>query len=441
MLAAASRLLRFLRSWRSLALAAVVLMLMLLTRSAGAAGGLRSDVAARRVEDLALTGSLAYISGGNVWLLAAGAPAAQLTDDGGATRVRFTPGGSALIVDERDRQRVIRRDGTPLAAGPGAWLPDDGGVATTSSDGALELRATDGSLLKMLVPGSARETLQPVAWSPDGMTLAFDRLALDARGIPTSQSIWLVGRDATGLRELLPASDTWPQALGWSQDGRWLALFRGPAEACVSCRVDGQELDVVEVASGRALAVGTVVRPDGYCFTADGAALIASAGAGRESYRDKQLVRLDLNTGAVTAIAGGGAAVAIQPACAPQGNVVAFTLGPALVGEAFTDLDTAHGYPQALLSGRRLRTGGAAEAVSNPPDGFGQEAPRWAGADALLFVRWAVGGDAEPTDAALWLAASDAEAVREIVPALGTAAPPAPYFGDDGFADLFDWHP
>ncbi|HZQ36404.1 MAG TPA: hypothetical protein VFD32_10750 [Dehalococcoidia bacterium] len=418
----------------------LALLLFALLATTARLGGLRRGVAAGQTGGLALGGALAYISGGDVWLVVDGAPATQLTHDGGATRIRFTPGGTALLVQERDRLFVLRPDGTPLPLGPGAWLPDDTGVATVDGD-ALILRAPDGSLLRTLVAARAQVGLQPVAWSPDGATLAFNRLTVDSRGIPVDQSVWLVGRDGGSLRELIPPADTWPQALGWSPDGRWLAVFRGPAEACVSCRVDGQELDAVAVGDGRALVAGTVVRPDGYCFTADGSALIASAGAGRESYRDKQVIRLDLQSGAVAALAGGGSSVAIQPACAPRGSSVAFTLGPALRGEPFSDLDPAHGYPQALLSGRRLRTGGAAGDAGAPPSGYAQEAPRWTSPDTLLYVQWAVGSDAEPTDASLWLESSDGSAAREIVPALGTTAPPAPYFGDDGFADLFDWHP
>ncbi len=429
-----------LHSWRSFALYCTLLLLAL-TPSVAAVRGSRRVDGVRQAGEPALSGSLVYISGGNVWLLDGDSAAVQLTDDRAATRVRFTPGGRAVLVDERGSRLALRRDGSRLTTTAGAWLPDDSGVAVAAGDGALVLQGSDGALQSTLVPAAAQIRLEPVAWSPDGGTLAYNRIALDAQGIPTAQSVWLVGRDGSGARELLTAGESWPQALSWSPDGRWLAVFRGPAEACVSCRVDGQELDAVEVSGGRALPAGTVVRPDGYCFTADGAALIASAGAGRESYRDKQIVRLDLQTGAVTALGGGRGSVAIQPACAPQGNAVAFTLGPALHGEPFSDLDAAHGYPQALLSGRRLRTGGAGGAASEPPPGYAQEAPRWAGPDALLYVQWAVGADAEPTSAALWLASNDGRAARPIVPALGAAAPPAPYFGDDGFADLFDWHP
>lgn len=440
MLCAAPRSRSPLRSCRSLAFAGV-LLLLLVANTLAPAGGARRRAIARLAEDLGLSGSLAYVSGGNVWLADGGAPAVQLTADGAATRVRFTPGGTALLIDERDQRLVLRRDGSRLPAISGAWLPDDAGVATVAGDGDLVLQTADGSLVQTLVPAAPQVALRPVAWSPDGAVLAFNRLALDGRGIPVAETVWLVGRDGGGPRELLPAGDSWPEALSWSVDGRWLAVFRGPAEACVSCRVDGQELDAVEVASGRALVAGTVVRPDGYCFTADGTALIASVGAGRESYRDKQLLRLDLQSGATTVIAGGGAFVAIQPACAPRGGAVAFTLGPALAGDAFSGLDAAHGYPQALLSGRRLHTDAATGFVSGPPLGYAQEAPRWAGADTLLFVQWAVGAHAEPTDATLWIASGDGGMAREIAPALGAGAPPAPYFGDDGFADLFDWHP
>ncbi len=426
------------RPWRFAAGAAVLLLLLAAAASHHAIGS-RHVIAARESAAAALSGTLAYISAGNVWILTSGGAPAQVTSDGAATRVRWTPGGSLLLVEERDLLLTLRPDGTRLPVGRGAWLPDDSALAAPADDGGIALLAPDGTPQPQLVQGMPRVSLLPVAWSPDGGTLLVNRTETDARGLPAAQSVWLVARSGGETRELLASADTWPEALGWSPDGRWLAVFRGPAMACVSCRVDGQELDAVEVATGRVLSLGTVVRRDGYCFSADGQALIASAGAGRESYRNKQLLRLDLTSGETALLAGGGGTVAIQPACAPRGDGVAFTLGPALAGAAFSGLDSAHGYPQALLSGRRLKADGVMAAA--PPPGFAQEAPRWAGEDALLFVQWSVGADAEPERTQLWLGDTAGDKAAPVVAALGTSAPPAPYFGDDGLADLFDWHP
>ncbi|HLZ71211.1 MAG TPA: hypothetical protein VKV26_15020 [Dehalococcoidia bacterium] len=421
------------------ALFATLLVVLLFAGVSRRVFGSDHAVAARVSAAITLGGQLAYISAGNVWVLQSGGAPVQITNDGAATRVRWSPGGSLLLVDERDQRLSLRPDGKPLPLGQGAWLPDDSALATTAGGGDLQLLAPDGSLLQTLVPSGARVLLQPVAWSPDGATLAFNRVVSDDRGIPTQQAVWLVGRAGGQALELLPPTDTWPEALGWSPDGRWLAVFRGPAMACVSCRADGQELAAVELATGRTLPLGTVVRSDGYCFSADGKALIASAGAGRESYRDKRLLRLDLASGATSVLAGGGETAAIQPACAPRGEAVAYTLGPALDGAPFSGLDATHGYPQSLLSGRRLRAGAATAAA--PPQGYAQEAPHWAGTGALLFVQWQVGADAEPENASLWLEDTVGGEATPVAATLGTSTPPAPYFGDDGLADLFDWHP
>ncbi|HEY7294906.1 MAG TPA: hypothetical protein VH916_07675, partial [Dehalococcoidia bacterium] len=63
------------------------------------------------------------------------------------------------------------------------------------------------------------------------------------------------------------------------------------------------------------------------------------------------------------------------------------------------------------------------------------------GAGTVLFVQWAVGADGLPARAQLWSEAVASGEQALIVPSLGTSVPPAPYFGDDGLADLFDWHP
>jgi sugar lactone lactonase YvrE len=424
------------RTWQSGA-GALLIVLLLFGAWLSRAGG----TAVRPATGEALSGWLTYIGGGDVWVQQAGGTALQLTHDGAAIRVRWTPGGSALMVEERNRVVTLSRDGTPLAVSPGAWLPDDSAVAVRAADGGIDLVGADGTQLGRLLAGGPNLTLEPAAWSPDGATLAVNRVQTDGRGIPSAQAVWLVNRDGSQTHELLPPTTNWPQALGWSPDGRWLAVFRGPAMACVSCRVDGQELDAVERATGRTVGAGTVVRPDGFCFTGDGAALIASVGAGRESYRDKQVVRVDLADGSVSHLAGGADTAAIQPACAAQGSGVAFIVGPALAGEPFSGLDSAHGYPQALLAGRRLRDGSAIGGPATPPAGSAQEAPRWAGAGTVLFVQWAVGADGLPARAQLWSEAVASGEQALIVPSLGTSVPPAPYFGDDGLADLFDWHP
>src|SRR5205814_8735488 len=97
----------------------------------------------------------------------------------------------------------------------------------------------------LLIPAAAGVSWLPVAWSPDGSTLALIRRTLDARGVPSDESTWLVQRDGSRLRQLAASGDSWPRPIGWSPDGGWLAVLRGPAENCVSCRVDGQPLTIV----------------------------------------------------------------------------------------------------------------------------------------------------------------------------------------------------
>src|SRR5439155_9263987 len=103
-------------------------------------------------------------------------------------------------------------------------------------------------------------TFERIAWTADGGALALLRSELDARGIPTPQAAWIVGRDGSGVRELPATGSAWARPLSWSPDGRWLALLLGPSEPCVSCRADGQQLAVTAADGSVTYQVGMLVR-------------------------------------------------------------------------------------------------------------------------------------------------------------------------------------
>lgn len=403
-------------------------------RSAPAAGDEPATLSAP-----ALSGDLAYISAGNVWLQRGAAPPRQLTSSGTATAVRWSPAGTTLLVTEAGHPLFFKADGAIAQSVAGLWTPDDTAVAVAGGNGGVDLALPDGGARATLVAPQPGVDFRPAAWSPDGRLLALNRRTFDDQGLPGAEAVWLVQRDGGDLRELLPAGATWPEALGWSPDGRWLAVWRGPAERCLACRADGQPLAIVSVADGRSVEVGTVVRSDGFCWSADASTFVASVGEGRESYRTKQLVRIDGATGARSVIAGDGGTVAIQPACAADGSGVAFTRGPALAGAPFENLDEQHGYPRALLGGRRIALGAAGRAPW--PATLAEEAPRWAGGSLLLTVRWRPEANGLPASAELWLGDTEAGGGTLIAAALGSGGPLQAYFGDLGWSNLFTWHP
>ena len=105
------------------------------------------------------------------------------------------------------------------------------------------------------------------AWSADGKYLAFARLRAET-DVDTSGSIWIVGRDGRGPREVTPNFD--PSLFNrpaWSPDGEWLAFqvsarYSSPSVDIV--RTDGRDLTEILDASGSSdEALWATWSPDG----------------------------------------------------------------------------------------------------------------------------------------------------------------------------------
>lgn len=394
-----------------------------------------------------LPGRLAYISNGDVYVLRAGAPAQRLTSSGDVSAVRWSPAGSYLLALQGEQAVALALDGTVRPSAIGAWLPDDSGVAVSTPGGGLAIVSPATGATTPLLGDDATRSFLPVAWSPDGRTLALTRQDLNVKGFPTAQSTWLVDRDGSNLRQLLPAGDTWPVPVGWAPDGRSLAVLEGPPQVCVSCRVDGQQLDVASADTGRLAPLGVLVHSFWLSWAPDGTGLAAAVGAGRETYREKQVVWFRIADSTVVPLAAAAGQVSTAPAVSPDGRSVALVRGPELPGPDFSNLDAAHGYPRDLLSGRRVWLasidGGAARPLTPGLD-TAEESPLWvgaAGSAALLTVRWRVPEGATAPAAALWLTDPSSGAVTQLVPSLQAPPNQAGYYGDLGWQHVFAWHP
>lgn len=390
----------------------------------------------------ALAGSLAYVSDGDLWLVRDGGGPTRLTQSGDVTAVRWSPGGSWLLLTRGGRQVAVRTDGSQSLEISGAWTPDDAAVAVAAPDGSIDLVSPTDAGTQRLVASDTNVSYVPVVWSPDGATLALSRRSLGAKGLPTSESVWLVQRDGHGLHELVAAGATWPRPLGWSPDGRWLAVAQGPAQLCVSCRADGERLDIVTADATRSYTMGPLLRPEWLTWAPDSSAAVASIGAGRETYRGKQLMALDLATGSLKAIDADPGVVQIQPSYSPSGIAIAYVRGPAVEGAPFTNLDPAHDYPGAIAA-RRIRLVATADGSARPLTSGGnwaEEAPRWTVPGVLLDVRWQDSGPLTAPHAQLWLTDTATGAAVELVDSLGMPASDVGFYGELGWSKRFDWH-
>ena len=420
------------------------LMAVLIAASAGQGGGFnraRADLLTGAAASPAFSGSLAYVSGGDAWILLGAGSATRLTHSGDVTGVRWSPAGGWILVSRGRRQAALRSDGSQVLTISGAWSPDDADIAVPADDGGIDLVTPSNGPVRQLVPAQPNVAFRPVEWSPDGSVLALSMQTLGDTGLPVSESIWLVQRNGDALRELVSAGATWPRPAGWSPDGRWLAVFQGPAQLCVSCRADGEQLDVAAVDGSHTYTAGTVLRSDWFAWAPDSASIIAVVGAGRETYRDKHMVALDLATGAVTHFLGRPGEVETQPATAATGQL-AFTRGPAVEGQPFTNLDATHGYP-GDIAGRRIwlaSLAGGADRLLDGNDGWAEESPHWIGAGTLLFVRWRDGALSGVPEAQLWLADMASGVTVEVVDSIDSPASSVGYYGEMGWSLLFAWH-
>lgn len=414
------------------------------SRSAASVQADGTEVSARPAT---LTGTLAYIAAGDAWTLAADMATVRVTTTGDIGSVRWSPGGRWLLLSRAGRSVAVTPDGSRTIDISGAWLPNDSGVAVATSDGGVDLVDPEAGSTRHLLAGMSDVSYQPVAWSPDGSTLALTRRVLNVKGLPVSEAAWLVQWDGQRLRPLVAEGSTWPRPVSWSPDGRFLAIAHGPAELCVSCRADGERLDIVAADGSRTYTVGTMVRPESLDWAPDSSAVIASIGAGRESYRNKSLSMLNLSTAMRMDLSPQPGTVEIEPDFATDSDAFAFTRGPAIDGPPFTNLDAVHGYP-AAPAGRRIwlaSVNGAKNGANPVPLAHladqSEESPRWVGAGSLLFVRWKAAAPGIAPAGQIWLADISGGTQALLVPSFGTAASNVGYYGDLGWATAFAWRP
>ncbi|MBI3974547.1 MAG: hypothetical protein HY332_24995 [Chloroflexi bacterium] len=295
--------------------------------------------------------TIAFVRGGDVYVSdGESGEEHRLTHDGVNTALWWTADGQSFFFTKHPIGKpaeVWRRrpEAGPELVRAGPWSPDGRTVAFAEMlPGALDggERPDPGRTVwierdqqqAQITPAEPGIRWQPLAWLPDGRRLALARYELPVnQPEPAEQpdvfnfsgaTLWVTdGPDplAGRLRLLsLPQDSTGqsgvPDVVRWSPDGKWVLVGVGPAMPCVSCRVDGLPFYAIPVAGGPAVPLDSAladvtltgltsgVRGDSLAWSPDGAWLVLSAGAGRETYVRKQLVRFDPATGAPTDLSG-----------------------------------------------------------------------------------------------------------------------------------------
>jgi dipeptidyl aminopeptidase/acylaminoacyl peptidase len=356
------------------------------------------------------------------------------------------------------------------AARTRAASSDLGAIAYVQADGLWVRSLPDGAPKKLL--GTAAERPQ---FSPSGEWIVYNGGVIRAAGgaaykLPNRAAVWLPKRDALAIETdtgvaLFDARNNWSApslvrkgaGLGvfspdgsvsrylmgsapyaWTRDSRYILYWEDP-DFSASVQADGLELFRIPAGGGKAesLGVSTLVRQDLLSLAPIGNQLAVTAGKGRETWTEKRIAAVDLDTLALHYLTGSEMA-AVAPAWSPDGKQIAYS--------AAKSVGHIGGAPaKAALDQRRIWTVSASgpavprQLTSDPR--YRDEEPLWSADGAsLLFCRMDSAGAG-----ALWLMGSAGEHPVRVSGALDLKRLPSgeAWFGFYGYIDwrrTFDWH-
>ncbi len=303
----------------------------------------------------------------------------------------------ALVVGIHGSADLIGWDGTVHSAVCG-----QGTVIAVAATGACAFSGdgTDTSVYVRLPGDAARRQLLPadwaaggLVWDPTGTRLALTR-SLSGPDLATRlhDALWLIDTDGTPREIYRPAGPSaYVYSLGWSPDGRFITA-RQQGIVSASLAMDGVELLLIEVATGRVTSLGTVW---GYRWSDDGR-LAFVRGAGRETWSNKQLM-VRAPDGRIVQVSAGDR-IGLAPAWAPSDGGLAWVDAPA--GNGLKDAAYVNGLGPGARRGAVLAGGGVALAAIDCGDRV-VEGVRWSADNQLLLLCRRPGDVARPLE--LWL--------------------------------------
>lgn len=396
-------------------------------------------------------GRVAYVQGGDVWVreLPDGEPR-RFTDDGRNSEPRWAPSGRWLafrkdvevwVIDAEGNNAHVLDNRAPVNVF--AWSPVEDRLAYVSGSGLLRLQAVnaDGTAAAMLVPDTSGELGQiawgRIAWSPDGRRVAY---AWERIGSPGPQrdyvGIWSVEAQAGSEPIELYALPSPPQdgliLAGWTPDGQSILFWRDPLFSA-SAAADGLPLLRLPLDGGEPVEVAdfTLLHPDFWSVSPTGQQMALTVGSGRETWTNKRIVLLDLDTGVLEHLTDESVA-AFSPTFSPDGRRIAYVAAPD-VGHVWGGDEAKAGTAQRRIWVMNMDGSDQHPVTSDPA--YRDERPLWsADGTHVLFARLDEDGRAS-----LWLMDAAGGAPRQVVAELTPAPEWFGYYGHIAWDDLFDW--
>lgn len=416
-------------------------------------------------------GRVAYIKGGDLWyVVPPTGPHQRLTIDGYNREPRWSPSGEWLAY-RKDRAVLLEREipcREPLRQGEPpcketvstfqeqvwtmrrtgedsrvlnvgltvrrfAWSPALDRLAYVSDQGHLQVVDPVSEGEYRLVSASAGARVGEIAWSADGLRIAYEWLAEEEEpaSAPNSAGIYVI--DAAGGRPLLvqASARSRPTLAGWAgndvllwqqadraaqpENSAWLYAAAAPAQEGDSPQTPRLLTPEPMLPLHDFVAVGPASQDYPIAFV---------TGVGPATWTNKRLATGSFRTASDLA--------AIAPAWSPDGIRLAYVAMPDTPGVALgPDASRA-------LEGRRLWVAAPAPGVTRQltaDDRFRDERPQWSEQGThLLFARITSEGQAS-----LWLIPSNGGEPQVIVDELTPAPDLVGNYGYIDWGQHFDW--
>src|SRR5947199_159406 len=198
-----------------------------------------------------LTGKLAYVQEGNIWVqvLTEGIPR-QMSQGGQAYRPQWSASGHWLSFDQAEKVNVIPIEPIPrgtitLETDRSRWSPKLDEIAFVDHGALAVLRLEPAIQQKRIIFRKPdRGNITDFAWNPDGTSLA---VATTSVGRNRMTGLWYLDADGSNSCEISFVRPLYKLA-GWSADWEHIPLWVGGASE--SYAADGLPLVSVSVTSG-----------------------------------------------------------------------------------------------------------------------------------------------------------------------------------------------